>query len=86
MTKNYQITIFHTPSCPYCHMAMDYFDAKNIEYTAWDLSKNPEKAQEMMEKSNQSGVPVIIINKNGEEKIIIGFNQLEINEILDLKE
>ena len=81
-----EITIFYTPNCPYCHMAMDYLDEKNIEYISYDLSKNPEKAQEMMQASGQTGVPVIIIKKDGEEKVVTGFNKSEINLILDLKD
>jgi glutaredoxin-like YruB-family protein len=80
-----QVKIFYTPNCPYCHMAMDYFDENNIEYLSIDLTKNPEKAQEMMQASGQTGVPVIIINKNGQEKVIVGFNQNEINTALELK-
>lgn len=85
MNKNLQITVFYTPTCPYCHMIMDYFDEKNIEYVAWDLTKNPEKAQEMMQASGQTGVPVTIIKNNDKEKIIIGFNQEELNKALNFK-
>jgi glutaredoxin 3 len=37
-----------------------------------------EKAKEMIQKSGQMGVPVIIIG----DEIIIGFNQAKIDELL----
>jgi len=86
--KNAKVTIFHTPTCPYCHMAIDYFDTNNIDYESVDLVKNPERAQEMMQKSGQTGVPVIIIKKDddGKEEVIIGFDQEKIDNSLGIKE
>jgi glutaredoxin len=37
-----------------------------------------EKAKEMIQKSGQMGVPVIIIG----EEVIVGFNQTKIDELL----
>ncbi len=72
------ITIYSTPTCPWCHKAKDYLDSKNVEYEDVDVSEDTERAQEMVKKSGQMGVPVLDING----KILVGFNPLEIDEAL----
>ncbi|MFA7654004.1 MAG: glutaredoxin domain-containing protein [Candidatus Magasanikbacteria bacterium] len=68
MEKN-KVLVYSTPSCPYCHMAKDYFKNNGVEFTDYNVAADQIKAQEMINKSGQMGVPVIDIN--GE--IIIGF-------------
>lgn len=68
MEKN-KVIVYSTQSCPYCHMAKDYFKSNGVEFTDYNVATDQEKAQEMVVKSGQMGVPVIEIN--GE--IIIGF-------------
>lgn len=72
------ITIYSTPTCPWCHKAKEYLDSKNVEYEDVDVSENTQRAHEMVEKSGQMGVPVLDING----KILVGFNPLEIDEAL----
>jgi len=52
-----------------------------VTYTEIDVGKDREKAREMITKSGQMGVPVIIIG----DAVIIGFNQGKIDELLNLK-
>ncbi len=73
-----EIKIYSTPTCTYCKMAKSYFQQKNVTYTEIDVSKDQAKAQEMVQKSGQMGVPVIDING----KIIVGFNKAEIDKAL----
>ena len=72
------VTIYSTPSCGYCNVAKKYFKENNINFTDYNVMINPQKAQEMVNKSGQRGVPVIDING----KIIVGFNQPEIERSL----
>ncbi len=72
------ITIYSTPTCPWCHKAKDYLDSKNVEYEDVDVSENTQRVHEMVKKSGQMGVPVLDING----KILVGFNPLEIDEAL----
>jgi len=76
--KESGIVIYSTPTCPYCKRAKDYFQRNNIEFTEYNVAKDRKAAKEMIKKSGQLGVPVIIIN--GE--LIIGFNQTQLDEIL----
>jgi glutaredoxin-like YruB-family protein len=73
-----KITVYSTQSCPYCHMAKEYLEEKNLEFEYIDVGKDKEKAKEMIEKSGQMGVPVIIIG----DEVIVGFNKPKIEEAL----
>ncbi len=72
------VTIYTTPSCGYCTMAKNYFRQKNIKFTEYDVAGNTAKADEMVRKSGQMGVPVIDIKG----QIIVGFNQPVIENAL----
>ncbi|MEK7088943.1 MAG: glutaredoxin domain-containing protein [Patescibacteria group bacterium] len=72
------VTIYSTPSCHFCHMAKDYFKANNVAYTEYDVVSNLEKRKEMIDKSGQMGVPVIVIG----DELIIGFDKPVISKAL----
>ena len=78
------VLIYSTPSCGYCKMAKEFFKENNIEYEEKDVADNEIAAQEMIDKSKQMGVPVIFIEKDGKENMIIGFDQKKLTELLDL--
>ena len=73
------IIVYSTQTCPYCNMVKDYLKEKGVEFEDIDVSQDHEKAQEMMSKSGQSGVPVVDIDG----KIIVGFNRPAIDEALE---
>lgn len=73
-----QVEIYSTPTCHFCHLAKDWFTAKNINYVDFDVSKDAEKRKEMVEMTGQLGVPVIKIGND----IVIGFNEEHIAELL----
>ena len=72
------MVIYTTPTWPYCKRAKEYLSQKGISYEERNVAQDRAAAKEMIEKSNQMGVPVIIID--GE--IIVGFNQSQVDEIL----
>ena len=76
------VTIYSTPTCGYCKAAKEFFAKHNIEYTEHDVANDSAKAQEMIEKSGQMGVPVIFID----DEMIIGFDQPKVAKLLDIKE
>jgi len=57
----------------------EYLSKKGIPYTEYDVAVDRAKAQEMVQKSKQMGVPVIIID---DKDIVIGFNQSQLDKIL----
>jgi glutaredoxin 3 len=76
-----KVTIYSTPTCHFCHMAKEYFDANGVKYESFDVASNMEKRKEMMEKSGQLGVPVIIVD----EKVIVGFDKPKLAQLLEIK-
>ncbi len=78
-----KVTVYSTPSCHFCHMAKDFFKEKGVEFEDFDVSKDLDKRKEMLEKSGQMGVPVIIIDN---KDIIVGFNKGELVKVLGIKE
>ena len=74
------VTIYSTPTCVYCNSAKDFFKENNVEYTEYNVAEDTEKRSEMVEKSGQMGVPVIMI----EDEIIVGFDKDKISSLLEL--
>ncbi len=79
--KSLNITLYRTQTCPYCHMAEDFFKQNKVKYKTIDVGKDPKAAQEMVKKSGQMGVPVVDING----KIIVGFDKTAFRKALGLK-
>ena len=76
MTK--KVVIYTTPTCPYCHRAKEYLSRKGIPYVEYNVAQDRDKAKEMIEKSKQTGVPVIIIDS----QVVVGFNQALLDRLL----
>ncbi len=81
--KKARVRIFSTPSCPYCHAAKEYLKEHKVDYEDIDVSKNPAAAEEMIEKSGQMGVPVIIVDN---KTVIVGFDRDALKKALKLKD
>lgn len=76
------VTIYSTPTCHFCQMAKEYFKENNVAYTEHDVSADLDKRQEMVDKTNQMGVPVIIIN----DEVTIGFDKKRLQTLLEIPE
>jgi glutaredoxin-like YruB-family protein len=69
MDTKHTITIYSTPTCPYCVMAKEFFTNKGVEFKDLNVGADNAAAEEMVKKSGQMGVPVIDIDG----KIVVGF-------------
>jgi len=72
------VTLYSTPSCGFCTKAKSFFRERHIPFTEYNVASDQRKAEEMVRKSGQMGVPVIDIHG----KIIVGFKQPEIERAL----
>ena len=74
MTK---IEIYVRQACPYCVMAKKLLASKGQEWKEIDLDKDPDRTQEMIERTEgRMTVPEIFINNN----LIGGYDDLAAKE------
>lgn len=78
MAKN--VTVYSTPTCPYCIRAKQFLKDNNIQFEDIDVSADQAAGQKMVEKSGQMSVPVLDID--GE--IIVGFDKGKITQALGI--
>jgi glutaredoxin len=57
----------------------EYLSQKGIPYEDHDVAADRAAAKEMIEKSKQMAVPVIIID---DKDIVVGFNQVRLDKLL----
>jgi len=77
-----KVKIYTSPTCGYCNMAKDWMDEKKINYIEIDVAKDPAAAQELVKESGQMGVPVIVVGEGDEKKVVVGFDQGKLEELL----
>ncbi|MBU1118748.1 glutathione S-transferase N-terminal domain-containing protein [Patescibacteria group bacterium] len=80
------VKVYSTPTCPYCKLAKDFLGEKDVEFEEIDVATNQEAAEEMVKKSGQMGVPVIIVAKDDKEEVIVGFDKDKLVELLEISE
>lgn len=72
-----EVTIYTTPTCPWCHRTKAWMRDKKIRYKEIDITTDKKGLEEMVRISGQTGVPVIVVA----DEIIVGFNEKRLNEI-----
>ncbi|MBI9101132.1 MAG: glutathione S-transferase N-terminal domain-containing protein [Spirochaetales bacterium] len=72
------VNVYSTPSCTYCTLVKRFLKEKGVKYNDYNVAVDHRRAEEMVKKSGQMGVPVLDING----KVIIGFNQPEIERAI----
>ena len=75
-----EVEVYTAPGCQFCAAVKRFLEEHGIDYTEYDVAEDPRKAEEMIERSGQMGVPVIEID--GE--IVIGFDRPRLEELLSL--
>ncbi len=82
ITPQPKVIIFSTPTCSFCRLAKQYFNEKRVRYTEIDVARDQRAAQDMLRRTGQMGVPVIMINN----RPIVGFDKPKINQLLGIKD
>ncbi len=59
-------------------MAKEFLSKKGIAFTEHNVAEDPESLREMMDKSGQLGVPVIVV----EDQVLVGFAPDELEKML----
>lgn len=74
------VKIYSTPTCPWCHKTKEFLRENNIPYADVNVAADHKAAEEMIEKSGQTGVPVIDIDGT----VIVGFDKNALKKALKL--
>ncbi len=72
------VTIYSATWCAFCRAAKDYLDKIGVKYNVRDVDHDEGAAQECIDKSHQTGIPVIDIDGD----IVIGFDRPKIDNSL----
>lgn len=78
--KPHSVTVFSTPSCPWCTRLKSYLRQRNISFKEIDVSRDAQAAQEMVRRSGQMGVPQAWIDG----QVVVGFDRQRVDELLGL--
>ena len=73
-----KVNVYSTPTCPFCIRVKQFLKESAVSFEDIDVSVDQEKAQAMIKKSGQMGVPVIDIDGT----LIVGFDKEKIKEDL----
>ena len=73
-----KVVVYSTPTWPWCKRAKEYLSQKGVSYEEHNVAGDKEAAKEMIQKSKQMGVPVIIID----DEVVVGFLQNKLDELL----
>ena len=66
-----KVKVYSTPTCPWCQKVKEFLTEKKVEFEDINVADDEKARSEMIEKSGQMGVPVVMIG----EKIIVGFDK-----------
>ena len=57
------VTIYTKPYCPYCIRAVDLLEKKGVAFTEVEAAFDPDKRQEMIQRSGRATFPQIFIGE-----------------------
>lgn len=67
----HRVELYSTSWCPYCKKARDFFRAKGISFTEYDVEKDKDAARRMQQLDGRGSVPFAVIDGRG----IHGFSE-----------
>jgi len=76
-----KVIVYSTTTCPWCYRVKDFLKDNGIKFEDVDVAADRKKAEEMVKKSGQMGVPVVEVD--GE--IVIGFDEERLKKLLNIK-
>lgn len=76
----HNVTVFSTPTCPWCSRLKSYLRERHIAFKDIDVSRDSKAAQDMVRKSGEMGVPQAWIDG----QTVVGFDRKRIDTLLGL--
>lgn len=79
-TAKHSVTVFSTPTCPWCARLKAYLRQHKIAFKDVDVSRDTTAAQQMVNRSGQMGVPQAWIDG----QVVVGFDRKRVDTLLGL--
>ena len=76
-----KVTVYSTDTCPWCVKAKEFLKENKVEFEEKNVAEDDAARNELVEKSGQMGVPVIIVEGHDP---IVGFDQEKLKEVLKI--
>jgi glutaredoxin 3 len=73
------VTVYTTTTCPWCTRAKEYLRQKGVPFQEKNIEHDPAGAQEVMQRTGQMGVPVIIAG----DDVIVGFDRARLDRLAE---
>jgi glutaredoxin-like YruB-family protein len=73
------VTVYTTTTCPWCVRVKEYLKQKNVPFQEKNVEYDRAGAQEMIQRTGQMGVPVIIAG----DDVIIGFDRPKLDRLAE---
>lgn len=73
------ITLYSTPTCSQCAQVKAFLNKQHIDFKQIDVSQDKEAAKEMIDLTNQMGVPVV---RRG-DAFVVGYDPLALKAFLE---
>ena len=80
MTQQKKVVLFSTPTCSWCTRTKRYFVQNQIRFTEVDVTRDRRAAEDIVRRTGQQGVPVILIGSQA----IVGFDKTKIDRLLNI--
>jgi glutaredoxin 3 len=77
-----KVTVYSTPTCPWCKKVKDWLNEHKVDFTELNVAEDNAAREEMIDKSGQMGVPVIIVEGHDP---LVGFDEEKLKEVLGIK-
>src|SRR4051794_10920193 len=74
-----QVTVYTTPTCPWCDRTKEFLDQRKVPYVVKDVASDYAAAMEMIQLTGQQGVPVVAAGN----EVVVGFDQVRLARIAD---
>ncbi|MCF8332440.1 MAG: hypothetical protein K9H84_08320 [Bacteroidales bacterium] len=79
--KQNRVTVYSTPACPHCNTLKSHLQHHGITFRDINVAADQQKAQELVRKTGQQGVPQAEINGQW----VLGFDKPKVNRLLGIE-
>jgi glutaredoxin-like YruB-family protein len=80
MSARKQVKVYSIPTCPWCKKVKQFLNDNGIAYEDSNVAADQAAREEMVEKTDQLGVPVTMIDGD----YVVGFEEGALREKLGL--